>query len=141
MEDASLCLQSDPIYQAAATLRNRVKNILNNASFVGHSKSAPTEFLLAYGIVESMLYALRLYETVTDTYGHDIVVDQGSINMMIRDIEAQLTYDVDKLVRSLVKWSRFLDLAEGIVSAVTATGCGSKSSSGAHSSEKLATTR
>lgn len=133
--DNTPCLQSNNIYKSAATLRNRVKNILHNASYIGNSKSAPTEFLLVYGVIESILYSLRLYGCVVDTYTSDSST-QGDILAMIRDVEEHLSYDADKLVRNLGRFSSHLDEAEDIVRAVTSQGC-----VGLTTSEQITSTR
>ena len=124
----SQCLAGNEVFQAASTLRNGVKNILHNASYVGFSKSTPNVFLLAYGIVEAVLYSVRLFDALTAHAAHASFLQPATAlaaTRRVSEIEEGLSYDADRLVRSLSVFEARMDEAhrDAMETAVSGSTC------------------
>lgn len=94
-------ISSNSVYMSAITMQSRITNIMKHNSYIGFGQDAPSEFLQSYGVLEGMLYALRLYDIVLST-SRVASRAEKRVQEIIDDIEDSLNnYDGDKLTRRM----------------------------------------
>ena len=96
-------------------MHSRIVNILKFGTFDGFGKDSPSEFLQSYGLLEGILYTLRLYDIVLSTR-RVASRSEKRVQEIIVEIERGLNhYDGDRMTRQMRHYLYLLEEAGELV--------------------------
>jgi hypothetical protein len=105
------------IHSAAVLLVRRVRRVLSGGAFVGLAEVSPSSLLQAYGLVETLVYALRVLQLHLSSAAStgDVVGIRANVEEAVTGINDLLSFSGDELARQLPAMLRLAETAAGRV--------------------------